>query len=344
MSQAKAAQPVLLGSTDSNTKRRTALGDAWYQLSRNKLAVFGLVFIIMLVVMAFSADLLRRTGLIEGINDQHRGSSLVPPLSCATLQPDQKPYPPGAPQFCFVFGSDALGRDVLSRTVYGTQVSLAVAVVGATSSMVLGVIYGVISGYYGGRIDNTMMRFVDFLYGIPSLVLVILFQTFFKSLDQDKVPGIAQTLIGIDKSMGGLFFLFIALSALSWINMARLVRGQILSYKNREFVEAARALGASDFRIIFFHLLPNITGPLIVAETLEIPAYIFTEAFLSFIGLGVEPPTPSWGNMINAGRQSLTSLPYLIIVPGIALALTTLAFNFLGDGLRDALDPHMRGL
>ena len=344
MSQAKAAQPVLIGNADSTYERRSALGDAWYQLSRNRLAVFGLVFIILLIIMAFSADIFRSTGLIEGINDQHRGSSLVPPLSCATLQPDQKPYPPGTPQFCFVFGSDALGRDVLSRTVYGTQVSLAVAVVGATSSMVIGVIYGVISGYYGGRIDNTMMRFVDFLYGIPSLVLVILFQTFFKSLDQDKVPRIAQTLIGIDKSMGGLFFLFIALSALSWINMARLVRGQILSYKNREFVEAARALGASDFRIIFFHLLPNITGPLIVAETLEIPGYIFTEAFLSFIGLGVEPPTPSWGNMINAGRQSLTSLPYLIIVPGIALALTTLAFNFLGDGLRDALDPHMRGL
>jgi oligopeptide transport system permease protein len=344
MSQAKVAQRVLLGHADDSHKRRSALGDAWDQLSRNRLAVFGLIFIILLIVMAFSADILHGMGFIEGINDQHRGSSLAPPLECATLQPNQQPYPAGAPQFCFVFGADALGRDVLSRTVYGTRVSLAVAVVGATMSLGIGIVYGVISGYYGGRVDNVMMRFVDFLYGIPSLVLVILFQTFFKSLDQDKVPGIAQTLISIDKSMGGLFFLFIALSALSWIHMARLVRGQILSYKNREFVEAARALGASDFRIIFVHLLPNITGPLIVAETLEIPGYIFTEAFLSFIGLGVEPPTPSWGNMINAGRESLTSLPNLIIIPGIALALTTLAFNFLGDGLRDALDPHMRGL
>ncbi len=344
MSQANIARPITLGNPESSPKTRSGWSDAWYQLSRNRLAVIGLIFIVLLIVTAFSADILHGMGFIEGINDQHRGSSLAPPLSCATLQPNQQPYPPGTPQFCFVFGTDALGRDVLSRTIFGTRVSLAVAVVGATMSLGIGVIYGVISGYYGGRVDNLMMRFVDFLYGVPSLVLVILFQTFFKSLDQNKSPGIAQTLISIDKSMGGLFFLFIALSALSWIHMARLVRGQILSYKNREFIEAARALGAGDFRIIFVHLLPNITGPLIVAETLEIPAYIFTEAFLSFIGLGVDPPTPSWGNMINAGRESLTSLPNLIIIPGIALALTTLAFNFLGDGLRDALDPHMRGM
>ncbi len=344
MSQANVAQPILLGHPENTPKTRSAFGDAWYQLSRNRLAVLGLIFVILLVTLAASADVLHNMGFIEGINDQHRGSSLAPPLSCATLQPNQQPYPPGAPQYCFVFGADALGRDVLSRTIFGTRVSLAVAVVGATMSLGIGVIYGVIAGYYGGRVDNLMMRFIDFLYGIPSLVLVILFQTFFKSLEQDKVPGIAQTLISIDKSMGGLFFLFIALSALSWIHMARLVRAEVLSYKNREFVEAARALGASDLRIIFVHLLPNITGPLIVAETLEIPGYIFTEAFLSFIGLGVEPPTPSWGNMINAGRESLTSLPNLILIPGIALALTTLAFNFLGDGLRDALDPHMRGM
>src|SRR6185369_7762405 len=151
-----------------------------------------------LAVLALSADVLREARLIEGIDDQHRGSSLAPPLKCALMQPSQQPYPPGAPQYCFIFGADALGRDVLSRVIYGTRVSLAVAVVGATMSLGIGVIYGVISGYYGGRVDNLMMRFVDFLYGIPSLVLVILFQTFFKSLDQDKVPGIAQTLISID--------------------------------------------------------------------------------------------------------------------------------------------------
>jgi oligopeptide transport system permease protein len=337
-------QTVTLAQKPSPPRSRSAWGEAWRQLARNRAAVISLVFIVGLVVTAQSADALRSIGLIEGINDQHRGSSLALPLSCATLQPNQRPYPDGAPQFCFVFGADSLGRDVLSRAVYGSRVSLAVAVVGATISLGLGTVYGVISGYYGGWVDNVMMRIVDFLYGVPSLVLVILFQTFFKSLEQSDTPGLAQTLIQIDRGMGGLFFLFIALSALSWIHMARLARGETLSYKQREFVEAARALGANDLRIIFIHVLPNITGPLIVAETLEIPGYIFTEAFLSFIGLGVEPPTPSGGSMINAGRESLTALPNLILVPGLALALTTLAFNFLGDGLRDALDPHMRGL
>ncbi len=323
-------------------KPRSALAEAWYQLTRNRMALFSLVFILLLIALALSADALRATGFIEGINDQHRGSSLAPPLTCAVLQSNQQPYPPGSPQFCFVFGADALGRDVLSRTIYGSRVSLMVAFIGASISLGLGIVYGVVSGYYGGVVDNAMMRILDFLYGIPSLVLVILFQTFFKSLERSPDPGWAQVFIDIDRSMGGLFFLFIAMGALSWIHMARLARGQVLSYKEREFVEAARAMGASNRRIIFVHLLPNLLGPLIVAETLSIPAYIFTEAFLSFIGLGVEPPTPSWGGMINAGRDSLTAFPNLILVPGAALALTTLAFNFLGDGLRDALDPYLQ--
>jgi oligopeptide transport system permease protein len=344
MARAQSAQPIRLTAEDGRKPSRSTLGEAWYQLSRNRVAVLSLVFIFGLITLALSAGWLRSTGFIEGINDQHRASSLAPPMTCATIQPNQQPYPPGAPQFCFVFGADALGRDVLSRTVYGTRVSLAVAFVGATISLLIGVAYGVIAGYYGGRIDNIMMRILDFLYGIPSLVLVILFQAFFKSLQRLETSGIADFFIRIDKSMGGLFFLFIALGALSWISMARLARGETLSAKENEYVEAARALGAGNLRIIFLHVLPNITGPLIVAETLNIPAYIFTEAFLSFIGLGVDPPTPSWGSMINAGRDSLIALPNLILVPGIALALTTLAFNFLGDGLRDALDPRMRGL
>ncbi len=324
-------------------KRRSAFADAWYQLTRNRIAVLSLIFLIMLTVVALSADLMRGAGLIEGINDQHRGSSLSPPMTCATLQPNQRPYPAGSPEYCFIFGADQLGRDVLSRTIYGARVSLAVAAIGAVISMSLGILYGVISGYYGGRIDNVMMRVLDFLYGVPSLVLVILFQTFFTSVERSPNPGFGAVFIAIDRSMGGLFFLFIALGALSWIDMARLARGEVLSYKEREFVEAARAIGANDRRIIFIHLLPNIIGPLIVAQTLAIPGYIFTEAFLSFIGLGVQSPTPSWGSMINSGRDAMTSFPNLILVPGAALALTTLAFNFLGDGLRDALDPFLRG-
>ncbi len=343
MTETRLGSTVAVAALKPTQKKRTPLGDAWYQLSRNRMAVISLVFIVLLIALALSADWLRSTGFIEGINDQHRASSMAPPLTCATMQLNQTPYPAGAPQFCFVFGADQLGRDILSRTIYGTRVSLAVAVVGAAISLSIGVLYGIFSGYYGGKVDSVMMRFLDFLYGVPSLVLVILFQTFFTALERSPDPGWGSVFIDIDRSMGGLFFLFIALGALSWISMARLARGEILRYKAREFVDAARSIGASDRRIIFKHLLPNILGPLIVAETLEIPGYIFTEAFLSFIGLGVQPPTPSWGSMINSGRDAMTSLPDLILIPGAALALTTLAFNFLGDGLRDALDPFLRG-
>ena len=343
MTSVQPARPISLTHDEHITASHSFWGDAWYRLTRNRLAIFGLVFITFLIVVAASADVLRNAGLIEGINDQHRGTSLASPMTCAIMQANQQPYPAGAPQFCYVFGSDSLGRDLLSRTIFGTRVSLLVAFVGAILSLGIGIVYGVISGYYGGRVDNLMMRIIDFLYGIPSLVLVILFQTFFKSLELEESSQIAQGLIHLDRSMGGLFFLFIALGALSWINMARLARAEVLSQKQREYIEAARAMGAGDIRIIFVHLLPNITGPLIVAETLQIPGYIFTEAFLSFIGLGVEPPTPSWGSLISTGRSSMITLPGLVLVPGIALALTTLSFNFLGDGLRDALDPHLRG-
>ncbi len=340
----EAANPQLVQvAAPTRLKRRSAYADAWYQLTRNRVAVASLIFLIALALVAISADQLRAAGLIEGIDDQHRGSSLAPPMTCALLQPNQRAYPPGSPEFCFIFGADQLGRDVLSRTIFGARVSLAVAAIGAIISLSLGILYGVISGYYGGRVDNLMMRILDFLYGVPSLVLVILIQTYFTSLERTPDPGFAVVFISIDRSMGGLFFLFIALGALSWIDMARLARGEVLSYKEREFVDAARAIGASDRRIIFFHLLPNIIGPLIVAETLAIPGYIFTEAFLSFIGLGVQSPMPSWGSMINSGRDAMTSFPDLILIPGAALALTTLAFNFLGDGLRDALDPFLRG-
>ncbi len=250
-------------------------------------------------------------------------------------------------QWCYIFGGDERGKDWLTQTVYGSQVSLAVAITGSTVSLIIGVIYGVISGYYGGRLDNIMMRFVDFLYGIPGLVLIILMQVFFREISRnyDDSTGLVGFIIDIDNSMGGLFFLFIAIGLLSWIGMARLARGQVLSYREQEFVEAAKAVGASDRRIIFVHLLPNVIGPLLVAETLAIPSYIFTEAFLSFIGLGVQPGVPSWGEMISRIRQQggYRANQHIVFVPSVALVLLTLAFNFFGDGLRDALDPRLRG-
>jgi len=247
------------------------------------------------------------------------------------------------PSSKFLLGADYLGRDVLSRTLYGTRVSLAVAVVAASISLLVGTIIGTISGFVGGRVDNLLMRLVDFLYGFPILIFVILLQVYFKALARrGGSSGIGAMMVALNSKMGGLFFLFIALGLLNWIGMARIARGQVLSYREKEFVEAARSIGAGTGRIMFRHLLPNIVGPLIVAETLAIPGYIFTEAFLSFIGLGVDPPTPSWGIMISESYTGLRPFPYQTIVPGVALSLTTLAFNFLGDGLRDAFDPRMR--
>jgi oligopeptide transport system permease protein len=188
------------------------------------------------------------------------------------------------------------------------------------------------------------MRIVDFLYAIPVLPIIILMQVYFQALARRNVAaGAGGLLLELNQEMGGLLFLFIAIGVLNWIGMARLARGQVLHYKNKEFVEAAESVGASHQRIIFKHLLPNIFGPLLVAETLAIPGYIFLEAILSFIGLGVNPPIPSWGSMINEGYQGVRSNAHLVLVPGVALTLLTLAFNFMGDGLRDAFDPRMRG-
>jgi oligopeptide transport system permease protein len=244
----------------------------------------------------------------------------------------------------FLTGSDNLGRDLFSRVIYGTRVSLSVALVASSVSLLIGFVYGTVSGYAGGRVDNIMMRIVDFLYAIPLLPIIIIMTVYFKALTRSgDASGFMGVLLNLNDATGGLLFLFIAIGALNWIGMARLARGQVLSYKEKEFVEAARALGATDGRIIFRHLMPNVIGPLLIAESLAIPSYIFLEAVLSFIGLGVNPPTPSWGAMINEGFQGLRSRPYLVLVPGAALSVLTLAFNFMGDGLRDAFDPRLRG-
>jgi oligopeptide transport system permease protein len=244
----------------------------------------------------------------------------------------------------YLAGADFMGRDILSRVIYGTRVSMSVAIVASLVSLLVGLTVGVISGYVGGRVDNIIMRIVDVIYAYPFIVFVILMQVYFKALSRrGGAEGFAGALIELDSMTGGMLFVFIAIGLINWLQMARLARGQVLSYKEKEFVEAAYSIGASGGRIIFRHLLPNIIGPLIVAETLQVPTYIFIESFLSFIGLGVNPPTPSWGGMISEGFQGLRSYPHLIIAPAVALSLTTLAFNFLGDGLRDALDPRLRG-
>lgn len=245
----------------------------------------------------------------------------------------------------YLLGSDRLGRDILSRLIYGTRVSIAVAFIGAGISFLIGVSYGLVSGYSSPKLDNLMMRLVDVIYGYPTLILVILLQVFLTAISRQEIgqtTGFQRLIIGLDQRTGGLFFVFVAVGAVSWLNLARLTRGQVIHYRNEEFVQAADAIGVPRRRIMWRHLLPNVLGPAIVAGTLAIPTYIYTEAFLSFIGLGVQPPTPSWGGMISDGYGAIRSAPHLIFPPALALFLTMLAFNFLGDAVRDAMDPRIR--
>lgn len=319
-------------------KERSLWEESLIRLSKNKVAVASFFFIVLLALAAIFANVIAPFGYAE---QDLLNNNAIPEWMLFLL-------PEGAENYArisdkFPLGADHLGRDIWSRTLYGARVSLIIAVVASSVSLTVGTIYGMVSGYVGGRIDNLLMRVVDFLYAFPFLVVVILLQTYFKALARrGGEAGIGSWLIEANNAMGGMLFLFIAIGLINWIGMARIARGQVLSYKKKEFVEAAQAVGSSDTRIVFRHLLPNILGPLIVAETLAMPGYIFTEAFLSFIGLGVNPPTPSWGIMISEAAPALRTYPNQILVPAIALSLTTLAFNFLGDGLRDAFDPRMK--
>lgn len=241
----------------------------------------------------------------------------------------------------YPLGTDDRGRDILSRIIYGARISLSVAFAGASVSMLVGLALGLTAGYLGGAFDNAIMRFVDIMYGFPTLLFIILLMSFFRADVANLEPGtLTYDLYQIDARFGGMLFIFIGVGLTSWMQTARLTRGQVLSLREQEFVVSARAIGTPNWRIIVAHVLPNILGPVIIAETLSIPTYISYEAFLSFIGLGVQRPTPSWGQMISDGAQAINSFPHMAIFPALALFLIMFAFNFLGDGLRDALDPR----
>lgn len=327
-------------------RERTPLGDAFNQLMKNKMAVGSAIFIILLILAAIFAYYLNGyflQGFQSELDRTNQPAYAKQVLQDNNARPGELSQSPNLEGFVYWLGADNLGRDLWSRTLYGARVSMSVAVVAATVSLIIGLFYGMSAGYAGGRVDDLMMRIVDFLYGLPVLIVVILMQVYFKSLARrGGAEGLVGFILEINQNMGGLFFVFVALGAVNWLSMARIARGQTLSVKEKEYIEAAKAIGVGTPGIIFKQILPNILGPCIVQETLQIPQYILFEAFLSFIGLGVDAPTPSWGIMINEAYQGLRSNPHALFPPSIALTLTVLAFNFLGDGLRDAFDPRLR--
>jgi oligopeptide transport system permease protein len=273
--------------------------DARRRLFKNKLAIFGAIVVSVLAILCFSEPLL--CPRVVGFTYEQQNLTLGP-------------TPPSAQHW---LGTDPLGRDLLARLLYGGRISLMVAFCATFVSLTIGVLYGAISGFVGGKLDMVLMRAVDILYSLPFVIFVILLMVFF-----------GQNII----------LLFVAIGAVSWLTMARIVRGQVMSLKQREFVEAAHAIGLSRRRIILRHIIPNLLGPIIVFTTLTIPDVILLESFLSFLGLGVQPPHSSWGVLIKEGAEVMEEYPWLLLYPGVVMALTLFSFNFLGDGLRDALD------
>ena len=269
--------------------------DAWLRLRKNKLATFGLAALAVITVACLFGPLLSRFGYED--QNLELGAS--------------------APSASHWLGTDTLGRDLLVRLLYGGRISLAVGLAATFVALTIGVVYGAVAGYFGGKLDAVMMRTVDIMYSMPFSIFVILLMVMFGR---------------------NIILLFVAIGAVEWLTMARIVRGQVVSIKKMEFIEAARSLGLGRRRIIFRHILPNVLGPIIVYTTLMIPGVMLLEAFLSFLGLGVQPPMSSWGVLIKDGAEKMEEFPWLLIFPGTVFSLTLFSLNFLGDGLRDALD------
>ena len=303
--------------------------DAWRRLLKNKLAVFGLVVICVMIVAVIIGP-----PIVEWTTG----------YTYDFIPPEKELVRSLPPSLHHLLGTDDTGRDLLARVLQGGRISIMVGVISTLVSLIVGVSYGATAGYLGGRIDNLMMRIVDILYSIPYILIVIVLLSVFGG------PSTPLWIQWLSAKIGGagnqglsqIFLLFFALGLVSWLTMARVVRGQILSLKNQEFVMAAKATGVSTFGIIFRHLVPNALGPVIVYATLTVPSVMLTEAFLSFLGLGVQAPFATWGSLASDGIRNLAIYPWQLIFPGATMALTLFSMNFLGDGIRDALDPQTR--
>lgn len=288
-----ALSPELLESE----KGRSLTQDAIARLKKNKMAMLGLFVIFFMIVIAL----------------------LTPWIAPYSYEEQNLDLGASAPSAAHWLGTDTLGRDQLTRVMYGSRISLMVGFIATAVALSIGVLWGAIAGFIGGRVDAVMMRIVDALYALPFTIFIILLTVIFGS---------------------SMLLLFLAIGAVEWLTMARIVRGQVLTIKRQEFVEAAISMGLSPWRIITRHLIPNVLGPVIVYTTLTIPSVILLESFLSFLGLGIQPPASSWGSLISGGVETMEEYPWLLIFPGLVLTITLFSLNFLGDGLRDALDPR----
>ncbi len=281
----------------SELKSSSLWRDAWIRLSKNRLAIAGLIVLLTLIMISLLTPIIAPYGYEE----QNLAIGAT------------------APSGEHLLGTDIFGRDMLTRIMYGGRVSLMVGFVATSVALVIGISWGAIAGFFGGRLDAVMMRIVDALYALPFMIFIILLMVVFGR---------------------NILLLFLAIGAVEWLTMARIVRSQVMSIRNQEFIEAAYSIGLTRWVIIKKHIIPNTIGPVIVYTTLTIPSVMLLEAFLSFLGLGIQPPQSSWGLLINYGVETMEEYPWLLIFPGMALSLTLFSLNFLGDGLRDALDPR----
>lgn len=300
--------------------QRSLWQDARERFKRNKAAMFGLVVIVLAALLAIFAPFIAPYDpTLPFTAGGRQAPTLADPFWAGTEYVDSR----------YLLGTDQIGRDILSRLIWSARVSMVVGFVPVTVIVAIGLAVGLIAGYAGGWTDQLLMRLTDVVYAFPDLLfLVILFATLRNT--------------GLGELMGGLILMFVGIAVVNWVGMARLVRGQVLSLKEKEYVEAARAVGARPVHIMWRHLLPNALGPVIVAVAFGIPSAMLAEGTLSFIGVGIRPPTATWGVMINEGYQVFATSPWPVLMPAACIAVVMLAFTFVGDGIRDAIDPRMR--
>ena len=332
-------------ATEEEKKQQDVMGesttffrDGMRRLKKNPFAMGSLIVLLFIIAVIIFAPLVcpyTYSGIITVNGMRDKSANNLAPFEFSDREM-QYMNQSGEKLFPHIFGTDSLSRDYFIRVVYGTRVSLSVGIVAAFMVLIIGLIYGSISGYFGGKVDMIMMRIVDIIYSLPDMLIIILLSVVLNETLTPKINGTALAALG-----SNMISMFIVFGLLYWVTMARLIRGQILSIKNNEYVLAAKCIGTKDFRILFRHIIPNCLSVIIITTALQVPSAIFTESYLSFLGLGVSAPLTSLGSLANDARAAMQSYPYRLVIPAVIICLIVLALNLLGDGLRDAFDSKL---